>query len=122
MKMIKEVRMKSKKKVRKYRVALTEAQISRAIALAQGSINAGDKSLTTESLKHNLRCVYEKIISVEETMPKESETRECPASGAAGADLSLEVTKYPDQPNSSTQQLSWTKENEEFLKALFGEC
>jgi hypothetical protein len=108
--------MKSKKKVRKYRVALTEAQISRALAFAQYMIDAGDKSLTTESLKHNLRCVYEKIVSVEEAVSKE-----CPASGEAGADLSLKVPKYPDQPNSSIQQPIWTKEDEEFLTALFGE-
>lgn len=53
------------KKARKYRVALTEAQIKRAITLATEDLQDNGHSHTTESLRYNLTCVYEKILESE---------------------------------------------------------
>ena len=53
------------KRARKYRVALTEAQIKRAIVLADKAIQDGDNTKTTESLRYNLNYVYEKILESE---------------------------------------------------------
>lgn len=58
-------RTKNPKKARKYRVALTEAQIKRAIALADYNIQTEGHSYTSESLRYNLNCVYEKILESE---------------------------------------------------------
>ena len=56
------------KRARKYRVALTEAQIKRAIVLADKAIQDGDNTKTTESLRYNLNYVYEKILESEGDM------------------------------------------------------
>ena len=56
---------KNPKKARKYRVALTEAQIKRAIALADYNIQTEGHSHTSESLRYNLNCVHEKILESE---------------------------------------------------------
>jgi hypothetical protein len=58
-------RSPKQRKARKYRVALTEAQIKRAIVLADTWIAHGDTTKTTESLRWNLNCVYEKILESE---------------------------------------------------------
>lgn len=51
--------------VRKYRVALTEAQIKRNIAILDKAIQDGDDTKTTESLRYNLNYVYIRIIESE---------------------------------------------------------
>ena len=60
-----KTKSKNPKKARKYRVALTEAQIKRAIALADYNIQTEGHSHTSESLRYNLNCVYEKILESE---------------------------------------------------------
>ena len=60
-----KTKSKNPKKARKYRVALTEAQIKRAIALADSNIQTEGHSHTSESLRYNLNCVYEKILESE---------------------------------------------------------
>lgn len=79
--------------VRKYRVALTEAQIKRNIAILDKAIQDGDDTKTTESLRYNLNYVYVRILESElgtkETRAKlESQMGSEPRSGS---DSALEI-------------------------------
>lgn len=78
-----------RRKARKYRIALTEAQISRSIALCDKAIQDGDTTHTTESLRYNLNCVYVKILEeeLEETKHcKDKEDRKMGSEPRSGSD------------------------------------